>query len=57
MMTLRKYQRTKDAFIRVELWPAVQAVCDELGRSTADLCHEDVTALAARRNPRKFSRM
>lgn len=38
--------REAERLIRGELWPAVQAVAEELCRSTVDLGHEDVTALA-----------
>ena len=38
--------REAEQLIRDELWPAVQAVAEELSRSTADLRDEDIAALA-----------
>ena len=40
--------RQAERLIRVELWPAVQAVADELSRSNASLYHSDVATLAAK---------
>ncbi len=38
--------REAEQLIRGELWPAVEAVAEELSWSTSDLGHEDVAALA-----------
>lgn len=39
--------REAEQLIRVELWPAVQAVAEELSRSPHDLSNDDVAALAS----------
>jgi hypothetical protein len=39
--------REAEQLIRFELWPAVEAVAEELRRCTIQLSHEDVDALAA----------
>lgn len=39
--------RNAEQLIRGDLWPAVEAVAEELSWSTADLTHEDVARLAA----------
>jgi hypothetical protein len=38
--------REAERLIRFELWPAVEAVAEELMRCTTQLCYEDVDALA-----------
>ena len=39
--------RNAEQLIRGDLWPAVEAVAEELSWSTSDLSHEDVARLAA----------
>ena len=39
--------RETERLIRVELWPAIQAVANELSQNPADLWQQDVAALAA----------